>query len=76
MMISVKPNRYIDISPFIEQKIAALLCHKSQLDERVGPMVRGWSAENGKMFGVQYAESYRVFRFPVEQPDTAGTATT
>ncbi len=78
MMIATKPNRYVDVSQFIEQKIAALLCHKSQVDERVVPMVRGWSAQNGRVIGTAYAEAYRVFRFPVDEPeaDTAGTATT
>lgn len=75
-MTSVKPNRYVDISSYIEQKIAALLCHKSQLDESVTPMVRAWSAQTGRVLGVDHAESYRVLRFPVPQPDTAGTATT
>ena len=76
LMVSVKPNRYVDVSAYIERKIAALLCHKSQVDESGVPMVPTWSSRTGRTLGVEHAESYRVMRFPVPQPDTEGTATT
>lgn len=62
----------MDISSTIERKIQSLLCHKSQLGEDVGDMVRRWSAEAGKTAGYAYAEGFRVMRFNREQPQVEG----
>lgn len=63
MMFSLQPSIYVDTSAYIDRKIAALLCHSSQ----VGPDAEGWlremDAEAGKQAGCAYAESYRVMRF-------------
>lgn len=55
-------NYFVDISSTIEQKIAALLAHNSQLLARtaevVEKMVRTRSAELGVKYGVAYAEEF------------------
>lgn len=56
-------NHYVDISSTIDKKIAALREHDSQLGanfDRVEKSVRGWSAETGKKYGVDYAEAFNV----------------
>ena len=56
-----KPNTWVDISETIEQKIAALKQHASQMgDWDPTEMIREWSAETGKEKGLAHAESYRV----------------
>jgi LmbE family N-acetylglucosaminyl deacetylase len=69
MTLTQKPNTQVDVTAQTDRKIASLLCHSSQLNEEVVPMVRGWSAETGKKIGVEYAEEFRVLRFP-EQTET------
>jgi LmbE family N-acetylglucosaminyl deacetylase len=55
------PNVWVDVTETIEQKIAALRQHTSQL---VGwdptEMIKAWGAETGKEKRLAYAESYRV----------------
>ena len=60
-------NTYVDISSTIEQKIAALHCHKSQLDPGDGQWVRDWAAESGKAGGLAYAEGFRVMKLVNEK---------
>jgi LmbE family N-acetylglucosaminyl deacetylase len=67
LLMGEPPNIAVDIGDVIEQKIAALLAHESQLDASTGEMVRGWSAESGKQLGVAYAETFRRMRFIREQ---------
>ena len=56
-----KPNTWVPISETIEQKIAALKQHASQMgDWDPTEMIREWSAETGKEKGLAHAESYRV----------------
>jgi LmbE family N-acetylglucosaminyl deacetylase len=59
---------YVDISSGLNQKIAALDCHKSQLQVGDGQWLRDWAAEIGKAGGVPYAEAFRVMRLVREQP--------
>jgi len=72
--LSEKPNIAVNVTPYIEQKIQSLLLHSSQLDASVSDMIRGWDAANGKEAGVEFAEVFRVLRFPVNEP--AGTIET
>lgn len=72
--LTLAPDTFVDISDFIEQKIQALLCHKSQLDESVAEMVKKWSAEAGEKIGVAYAEGFRVMKFREEKPQVAEQA--
>jgi LmbE family N-acetylglucosaminyl deacetylase len=63
-----KPNTWVDVTETIEQKIAALKQHASQMgDWDPTEMVKGWNAETGKDKGLAYAESYRVIT--LERPD-------
>ena len=56
-----KPNVWVDVTDTIEQKIAALKLHASQMGEwDPTEMVREWGAESGQEKGLAYAESYRV----------------
>jgi LmbE family N-acetylglucosaminyl deacetylase len=57
-----QPNTWVDVTETIEQKIAALKLHASQMgDWDPSEMLKGWSAEAGKEKGLAHAESYRVF---------------
>lgn len=76
LMTSDKTTTAVDITPVIERKVAALLEHRSQVDESVAEMVRNWAAESGKLVGVPFAEDFRVMRFyrdtvGVPQSDTS-----
>lgn len=59
---SARPNRVIDISKTIEQKIQALSCHKSQIKDMkvVGARIREWAQVVGKKGKMKYAEGFRV----------------
>ncbi|NJN15855.1 MAG: PIG-L family deacetylase [Oscillochloris sp.] len=63
LTLTTQPDTFVDISAVYDRKIAALLCHRSQLDESAADMVREWDTENGKQAGVLYAEPFRVLRF-------------
>jgi LmbE family N-acetylglucosaminyl deacetylase len=52
---------FVNIGDSIDQKIAALRAHKSQMkDWDPEPMVRQWSADYARGKEMQYAESFRV----------------
>jgi LmbE family N-acetylglucosaminyl deacetylase len=54
-------NHAVDITATIEQKLAALRCHISQLghDQReLAERIRQWAAERGEPFGIPLAETY------------------
>ncbi len=56
-----KPNVWVDVTDTLEQKIAALKQHASQMgDWDPTEMIREWNMEAGKEKGLAYAESYRV----------------
>jgi LmbE family N-acetylglucosaminyl deacetylase len=56
-----QPNVWVDVTETIEQKIAALKQHASQMgDWDPTEMIKAWGAETGKEQGLAYAESYRV----------------
>lgn len=60
--------RQVDVTETIEQKIAALKQHASQMgDWDPTEMIKEWNAEMGKEKGLAYAECYRVIT--LEQPD-------
>jgi LmbE family N-acetylglucosaminyl deacetylase len=68
MMLTNKPNQYVDISAVHERKIKSVMCHRSQLGEEVPAFVEHFDAESGKHIGVEYAEEFRVMRFYQDQP--------
>ncbi|NTV65912.1 MAG: PIG-L family deacetylase [Oscillochloris sp.] len=54
-------NHAIDISATIDQKLAALACHVSQLgtdQTALATRVRGWASERGQPFGLAMAETF------------------
>jgi LmbE family N-acetylglucosaminyl deacetylase len=60
---SDKPNVWVDIADTVEQKIAALKQHASQLESwDPSEMIQEWSAETGREKGLAHAESFRVFK--------------
>jgi LmbE family N-acetylglucosaminyl deacetylase len=68
LMLTQKPNTAVDISKVVDRKIQSLLAHRSQLDESVVDMVKGWDSRAGADLGIEYAEVFRVMRFYNEQP--------
>ena len=57
-------NVWVDVTGTIDEKIAALKQHGSQMgDWDPTEMVEEWSAEVGKEKGLAHAESYRVITF-------------
>jgi LmbE family N-acetylglucosaminyl deacetylase len=61
---------WIDLAGTIEQKIAALKEHASQMgDWDPTEMVKNWNAETGKEKGLAYAEKYRVIVLQRPQAD-------
>lgn len=63
LTLTDQPNTHIDTTATMDRKIAALLCHKSQVGPEVEEWVRGWNAEAGKEIGVPFAERFRVMKF-------------
>lgn len=54
-------NHAVDISETMEQKLAALRCHVSQLGEdqtELAKRIREWAAERGEPFGMAMAETF------------------
>src|SRR5690606_32235987 len=54
-------NFAVDISETIEQKLAALRCHVSQLGEdqtELAKRIRDWSVARGEPFGLPMAETF------------------
>lgn len=61
--LTLQPDTFIDISETIEDKMEALLCHASQVNETATAWMRERNAEMGKQAGYAYAEAFRVMRF-------------
>jgi LmbE family N-acetylglucosaminyl deacetylase len=63
-----EPNTYIDISTVIDKKIDVLRCHESQFSEERFRMVEQFARQRaalaGEKYGVDYAEVFRVLKFP------------
>lgn len=60
---TLQPDTWIDISSSIEAKVAALLCHRSQVGDdhdMVGDVVRQRAASAGAEVGIELAEGFRV----------------
>jgi len=60
LVLSESDNYQVDISSTFERKSEALLCHKSQLDEKVIEMIRKWNSEAAKDYDAEYIESFHV----------------
>jgi LmbE family N-acetylglucosaminyl deacetylase len=61
-----EPDLFVDITGTMEQKLAALRCHQSQLKDfaSVEARVRERAADVGKPHGHTYAEGFRVIHLP------------
>ncbi len=71
LLMSERPNIAVDITPYFERKIDALLQHRTQVNDSIVDLVRGWDSEGAAAAGaegVTYAETFRVMRFPVNVP--------
>lgn len=56
-------DAYIDITPTIDTKLAALAAHQSQHAEASAPWVRERARRLGEEAGVEYAEAFKTFSF-------------
>ena len=55
-------NCFADITGFIDQKLAAIACHKSQLPKLDLESSRDLARAMGRISGYEYAEAYEVLR--------------
>ena len=54
----------VDVTDTLEQKMAALHCHKSQIGDRdIDTFVRQRLRDAGRAFGLDYAETFRVISY-------------
>jgi LmbE family N-acetylglucosaminyl deacetylase len=65
IMSSGSGDAFTDITPSIERKVKALLCHVSQMTnpDAMDQLIRGWASANAAAIGLpegQYAESFQV----------------
>lgn len=63
---TLEPDTWVEITETIDTKVAALLCHESQLGpdaDLAADVVRRRAASAGVAGGVPFAEAYRVMRF-------------
>lgn len=56
-------DTYVDITPTIDTKLAALAAHQSQHAEASAPWVRERARKLGEEAGVEYAEAFKTFSF-------------
>ncbi|HUY62931.1 MAG TPA: PIG-L deacetylase family protein [Acidimicrobiales bacterium] len=62
---TLEPSVWVDITDTIDDKVAAVACHRSQFagdGEWAGEAVRLRAAEDGRRAGVPFAESFRRLR--------------
>jgi LmbE family N-acetylglucosaminyl deacetylase len=76
-----EPNYHVDIAPYLEQKVDAILCHTSQIDSsNRDDMLKRWreraksDKDRKKKTGYDFAESFKriEFRRPPGAPGTPG----
>ena len=63
---TLEPDTWIDIGASLDKKLAALRCHRSQLDggdDVVADLVEARAADAGRAAGVRYAEGFRRLSF-------------
>ena len=62
---TLEPTVWVDVSATIDDKVAAVSCHRSQFAGRRGVggrAVRDRADEDGRRAGVAYAEGFRRLR--------------
>jgi LmbE family N-acetylglucosaminyl deacetylase len=67
LTLTLQPDTYVDIGATMERKIAALLCHESQVGQEAADWIRERNAEMGKAAGCAFAEAFRVMRLTWER---------
>lgn len=60
VMDTFKPNYYVDITKYLDKKLKALECYKSQ--KIPFDMVKAMAKVRGSEIGVEYAEAYMLMR--------------
>jgi LmbE family N-acetylglucosaminyl deacetylase len=62
---TLEPDTWVDIGAVLDQKVAALRCHASQLedDAMIADVVRARAADAGLAAGLRYAEGFRRLSF-------------
>lgn len=61
---SAKPDKFVNIEPVMEKKIASLLCHESQLENKkdVRQRIIGRAKTTARPKRLKYAEAFRVLK--------------
>ncbi len=61
---SREPNHFIDIASTIDQKIKAILCHQSQVEDKANlpQRVKEWAEKASQGKEMKYAEAFRVLQ--------------
>jgi LmbE family N-acetylglucosaminyl deacetylase len=54
-----RPNHYVDATPFVDKKVAAIRCHASQLDGGVPDWIYEWMRQVGRKPGYEFAEHFQ-----------------
>lgn len=54
-----EPDRFVDIKDTLDLKIKALMCHVSQVGEKISGFVRDWARSQGEKCDIEFAESFR-----------------
>ena len=75
-----EPDFHVDIEPYLEKKVDAILCHTSQIDGRArDDMLKGWreaakkDKERKKRTGYTFSESFKRLEFRRPAPPYAAT---
>jgi LmbE family N-acetylglucosaminyl deacetylase len=70
-------NAWVDVSPTIGRKVAALREHPSQIHEpeKLDAEIREWAAELGQLIGTQAAERFRLVVIDEDESEAATGAT-
>jgi LmbE family N-acetylglucosaminyl deacetylase len=56
------PDHFVDATPYLDRKAAAIGCHRSQVGDEAPEWVLAWMRMAGKQPGFAYAEHYRRIR--------------
>jgi LmbE family N-acetylglucosaminyl deacetylase len=59
---TLEPDVHVDIAGVVDRKVAAVLCHRSQISDpaEVGEVIRNRSEAAGAEVGLGAAESFRL----------------
>lgn len=65
LIMSPRPNRFVDVTDVFDRKLAALEEHRSQMDDGVADRLRDWMAEHARQASLperRLAEAFQVVR--------------